>query len=876
MNSPLWVNNSQRVTLDATVKDYRKRFDPENVFNVPTTVDTLVDIPLYEAMQKMQSAKKELAMIQSEWALQEVAHRARTPHHMGIGIVSDNAIVGQEDGMTSIKSSIMQEYNNIHHENDADSGLSPLHIAARNNNVADIKLWIQSFSKNTLNIHDFTPLMVAASHNSLRALKVLLRMGVRKNDVDSVMQRTALHWAVIHEHHQVAKALLRFGADARFRDRDGRTPVHLAAMQPSPKCLQVMLKLVKPAAFLEGDNEQMTPIHLAVMNDNVRQLGMILAAHSPIDLTASDVEGKTALHWCAQNDVPQIYSPTIFHKPTTCIKLLIDNNPQLVKISDLEGRTPLHLACTVSNMSLIFAIFNQLLGTYALKDLVNAQDVLGRTAIHYSAIGGHAYILRVLQHYGGNDGIADKDGATPLHYACVKNHGQCVSVLISDNRLYENYIRDSQGRTPIMWAVLKGYAEALRILLEAGVDPNEEDDKKTTALHICALGGHSHCASLLLEHGASVDMQNSENRSPLFLATQHNHGQTANILIQNGANVNLLDMDRQSPLHWAALYGHLSIVSLLLSCQAEIDIVDKEGKTPFHCAAYNGHTKVLGFLAKNGAALEHKDNEGVSALHWATCGNYFDCVRMLLQLNVNPNIMDSDLLTPLDYAISVRSIECTEILNEYGGLTGDIISDVYAIRIQRAWKKYMKNKHKKSDATYNEPSVLGNTDGRYGSYSKLALGNRYMSMESIRKGSCDQVPFERRRQSLVTGRRISRDLGMVNREYAGASIDPLGGEPESAAAYKSSKWFKSKIGFPSRPTPIKAVVSRSRGALNTQTSCQKDIISESGEKLGKESIDIETMTEVKGSEKTMIPATSMSSFEMEYFQMEAAQRKLES
>ncbi|KAH9277194.1 hypothetical protein BSLG_002341 [Batrachochytrium salamandrivorans] len=843
----------QRVTPDATVQEYREKMNPKTIFIVPTVADVLVDIPLHQSMQQMQFARKTLDQTQLKRMLREEAVRTKGRHYMDRAAAYEGSPHALDSAISSTRHFNIQEYNNMHHEDDENSRFSPLHIAARDNSVKGIKLWIQSFSKNTLNSHDFTPLMVASSHNSLRALKFLLKAGVRKNDVDSVTQRTALHWAVIHGHSQAARTLIRFGADARFRDRDGRTPVHLACISPCPKCLGVMLKLVNPAVFLEGDDEQMTPIHLAAMNDNVRHLSMIISQHAPIDLTSGDVEGKTALHWCAQNNVPRTYSRTILHKPTTCMRLLIENNRNLVGISDLEGRTPLHLACTSFNMPLIFAIFNQLIGTHKLKLIINTQDVVGRTAMHYSAIGGHAYILRVLRHYGAEDGLIDKNGATPLHYACSKNHGQCVSVLIGDNRLYENYIRDHRQRTPIMWAALKGNAETLRILLEAGVNPNDEDDKKIT-------GGHAHCASLLLEHGAGVDVQNSDQRSALFLAAQYSHGETVNILIQHGANVNLLDRDRRSPLHWAALCGHLSVISLLISCRATIDMVDSEGKTPLHCAAYNGHTKVLGFLAKNGAVPDHKDNEGVSALHWATCGNYLDCVHMLLQLRVSPNIMDNDHLTPLDYALSVRSYECAKVLQEYGGQTGEIISHIYAIRIQKAWRRTLKSRQKAKSIVSSIRPEYRRLGTRFGSNPHLFPSNRMSSIMSLYKcsekislGSMELV--SPRRKSLPTGIRIYRGVRT-------ASVDQSG---ETAEKGVVDKGYKPKAVFPSRPTLIKEVISKSRGQLCPQPTGQDTTAVKSNAATG----------------KTVVPMTaflstlSMSSLEMDYFIMAEAQHKLD-
>ncbi|KAL2916996.1 Serine/threonine-protein kinase tnni3k [Polyrhizophydium stewartii] len=478
------TDGAVQVTPDATVEHVRKRHDPDNVFTVPMVPELPTEGSLFEIMRRMRLDEKKMELNRKHHGGSAGAKSVyMSGTRGGLGSNGDPTSAGSADGSPAGEFST-ETYDGIAQENDASVGQSPLHIAARRNSVRDIKLWIEAYSKNTLDNRDFTPLMVAASHNSVRAMVFLLRMGgVRKDDVDCKMQRTALHWAVFHGHAAAALTLLRYGADARFRDREGRTPVHLAAMHPRPACLRRILQFVNPSALLEGDNEQMTPLHLAVMSDNVRHLQIMLRVQPPIDITAGDVEGKTALHWCTQNTEPQSYAPTLFHKPVTCSKLLIESQPRLVGLTDLEGRTPLHLACSNANRPLIVEMCGQMIGTQVLKSIVNTQDIQGRTATHYAAISGHPYILRVLRHYGASEGLADRDGATALHYACAKNHGQCVSILISENRLYESYVRDNLGRTPVMWAAMKGCTEALRILLEAGVNPNEYDEKGATGMY---------------------------------------------------------------------------------------------------------------------------------------------------------------------------------------------------------------------------------------------------------------------------------------------------------------------------------------------------------------------------------------------------------
>ncbi|GFY39880.1 KN motif and ankyrin repeat domain-containing protein 1 [Trichonephila inaurata madagascariensis] len=58
----------------------------------------------------------------------------------------------------------------------------------------------------------------------------------------------------------------------------------------------------------------------------------------------------------------------------------------------------------------------------------------------------------------------------------------------------------SSKQTPLMSAASKGYVKMVRLLLEAGADPNQQDDDGSTALMYAAVQGHEACVCLLLEH----------------------------------------------------------------------------------------------------------------------------------------------------------------------------------------------------------------------------------------------------------------------------------------------------------------------------------------------------------------------------------------
>ena len=49
------------------------------------------------------------------------------------------------------------------------------------------------------------------------------------NESDEELSRTALHWAAAEGHREVVEALLASGANVEARDKDGRSPLTIAA-----------------------------------------------------------------------------------------------------------------------------------------------------------------------------------------------------------------------------------------------------------------------------------------------------------------------------------------------------------------------------------------------------------------------------------------------------------------------------------------------------------------------------------------------------------------------------------------------------------------------------------------------------------------------
>ena len=172
-----------------------------------------------------------------------------------------------------------------------------------------------------------TALMWAASRESLRPLRILLRAGAAVDHRSAA--GTALHWALGWRRYQHLALLAAEGADLEVRDRDGWTVLSRAVRQRDQNMVEGLLQsgadgdvrsdLGWPPlawASLAGDTETAralihagadvdvetpaaeTALVLAARRGHLRNVAELIAGSATLDQRA---EGVTALMWAAMN-----------------------------------------------------------------------------------------------------------------------------------------------------------------------------------------------------------------------------------------------------------------------------------------------------------------------------------------------------------------------------------------------------------------------------------------------------------------------------------------------------------------------------------------------------------------------------------------------
>jgi ankyrin repeat protein len=157
-------------------------------------------------------------------------------------------------------------------------GITPLYLAAHKGHKNLAALLLANHAEvNTKTDKGYTPLLIAAEEGRKEVAELLLSYGADINIVEKVDNWTPLHKATANGHKDVAELLLAHGAEINAANNNyGVTPLHVAAHKGYKDVAELLL--ARGAEVNAKDKDGETPLHIAAKENRSIDLNRELRA----------------------------------------------------------------------------------------------------------------------------------------------------------------------------------------------------------------------------------------------------------------------------------------------------------------------------------------------------------------------------------------------------------------------------------------------------------------------------------------------------------------------------------------------------------------------------------------------------------------------
>ncbi len=306
-----------------------------------------------------------------------------------------------------------------------------------------------------------------------------------------------------------------------------------------------------------------------------------------------------------------------------------------------------------------------------------------------------------------NPSTLNKSGNTPIYIAAQNNAIDMLKLLIQ-KKANINAINFKTGNTPLMEAVANKNIQAVNSLIRAGASVNTKNIFGQTALHIALANNSSAIAKRLILSGAEINSTDNQGFTPVMYAVANYNYAISSLLIEKGAKVNAVNK-----------FGLRAIDYISKSENPEFyDFVYINTLSTTQLYLANYFETLENKITKGLIDINQKDKNGRTVLFYAVNEENLHFVKLFLSKGADPNILDNDMISPLDICLKKDNIVLKKILLAYGAkkdfnIYSPEIKQKYLLAklksdsLQRTALSYSNNP---ADSLLLKPSVLSKTD----------------------------------------------------------------------------------------------------------------------------------------------------------------------
>ncbi|KAL9625537.1 MAG: hypothetical protein Q9160_000248 [Pyrenula sp. 1 TL-2023] len=422
------------------------------------------------------------------------------------------------------------------------------------------------------------PLIAAAQGGNVSIVKAILDAGADVNILQNEQESrgNALMRAADYDHVDVVHELIERAIDWNAKDTFNRSALHSAAINGSADSLAVLLDLPSTDIDLQDINGN-TPIHDAAGLDfHSDALPVLLSKGARTEIRNN--RGKTPLEIARKKGTRRNASMLTekytedFGMPVRSLSGLSMEEPTLTEAAEQGDEAAIDsiLAARKDDETI---------------DIEDRDDWLGRTPLQHATDRGSLSIVKKLHQAGANINAQDRLGRSALHIAALRHRFKLAHYFLRNGA--DVTLKDRWNVN-----VMEDAVPSLQvILLQYGIEITRDQDLERL-LFFAAVAGNMEAVKRLVNAGAEVQVKDADGFSPYELAKREGKFEVAKYLDHIGKAA-------------AAEVPHSNLATPAMS-SASINMLDTSKTLPGDRSGAEEHDQGEGFQIKQHDAEAEK------------------------------------------------------------------------------------------------------------------------------------------------------------------------------------------------------------------------------------------------------------------------------
>lgn len=267
---------------------------------------------------------------------------------------------------------------------------------------------------------------------------------------------------------------LQAGATVHETDAEGNTPLHVAVEAPKNELATIQVLLEHGANANAVNYIGAAPLHyVCLRKSNYRAVASSLL-ESRAAVNVQTVAGKSPLHFACEQQLPELVE-VLCH---------FGADPNLV---DTEGCSAAHLAVATAGGrdTVKRQILEHLVTHRAACAVANLE---GLTPMHLACRSGYVRCIQYLVDQRGDPGVLTTRGQSGLHLACLAGHPEVAQLML---QLCPAAVdaEDADGNTPLHCCAATGNLDCAVLLLRMDAKTNVRNSERKTAFEVAKARG---------------------------------------------------------------------------------------------------------------------------------------------------------------------------------------------------------------------------------------------------------------------------------------------------------------------------------------------------------------------------------------------------